>query len=75
MEVEGRVIAMGIRDIWGGRNYDGARKSGIWGGIVNFAWGFRRNMAIDEVFSPHIFILSFIKKIRIRSGAREGCGS
>lgn len=33
---------------------------GIRGGIVNFAWGFRRNVAMDEVFSLYIFI--FFKK-------------
>lgn len=64
---------MGIRDIWGGRNCDNARKSGIWGGIVNFAWEFRCNMAIDEVFSPHIPIFFFHLQRKSESDqGREG---
>lgn len=52
VEAGGRVIATWIRHIWGGRKW--AREDRIWGGIVNFAWDIRRNMAMDEVFSPHI---------------------
>lgn len=33
----------------------GPRKDRILGGIVNFAWGFRLNMTMDEIFSTHTF--------------------